>query len=179
MLEPIIVRQPDGDSKIGIPPELDLLLAYSISRNPIVEMWNISTVTIEQLKWIYFKHKVYFYIFFVLSLLFESIFIPPAVSVLASIFKYGMIENYFSILAGIIFNVTFTCILTTLSIINIFKRSPLTWRLFTGITVLWLLWQLISPIVQGRYYIIVISTRVVSAILAKFLSKALSKMLSL
>ncbi|CUV05561.1 unnamed protein product [Cryptosporidium hominis] len=49
------------------------------------------------------------------------------------------------------------------------------WRSFTYITLIWVAWQLITPTVQGKYILIVVSTRVISAILAKFLSNILEK----
>ncbi|OII72004.1 uncharacterized protein cubi_01337 [Cryptosporidium ubiquitum] len=155
-IEPILIQQPDGSSKIGLPHKLDKLLSFKIQHNPFGEMWDVHSITIEHL-------------------LFEMAVIPAMVKIIYSIFKYKMIFNYSTLLAGIVINTIFTIILLTLTIKNLFTRSSKNWKNFTFITLIWVAWQLITPTIQGRYVLIVVSTRVISAIVAKFLSNILEK----
>ncbi|KAJ1612487.1 hypothetical protein OIY81_1269 [Cryptosporidium canis] len=163
-IEPILIQQPDGSSKLG-------KFKYNIKW----EFWSIQSITVDQLKSIYIKHEIYFYLFFSISLLFEITVFPSIIKIIYSIFKYKMILNYSTLLTGILINTVFTIVLVYLIIVNIFKKSPKNWKNFTFVTLFWVAWQLITPTVQGRYVLIVVSTRVISAIIAKFLSNILEK----
>ncbi|KAH8583178.1 uncharacterized protein ELE39_002876 [Cryptosporidium sp. chipmunk genotype I] len=172
-IEPILIQQPDGSSKIGLPHQLDKLLSFKIQNKSFREIWDINSITIDQLKSIYKKHEIYCYLFFSISLLFEMAVIPAVVKIIYSIFKYKLISNYSTLLLGIAVNTIFTVILLSLILKNFFKRSAKNWKSFTFITLIWAAWQLITPTVQGRYVLIVVSTRIISAILAKFLTSGL------
>ncbi|KAH8742013.1 hypothetical protein FG386_002388 [Cryptosporidium ryanae] len=175
-IEPILIKQPDGTSKIGVPHELDKFMTFKIENNPFSEMWNLNSVTIDQLKLIYFKHEIYFYIFFTMSLLFEIAVMPSLTNIVYSIIKQNMIKKYSLLLSGIIVNALFSFLLLIIIIFNIINRSSKKWKNYTVITLLWVIWQLFTPTIQGRYFLIVISTRTISAIIARFLSKVMDKM---
>ncbi|KAK6589726.1 hypothetical protein RS030_1141 [Cryptosporidium xiaoi] len=174
-IEPILIKQPDGTSKIGVPHELDKFMSFKIDNNPFSEMWNINSVTIDQLKLIYFKHEVYFYIFFIISLLFEMAVMPSLTNIVYSIVKQKMIKKYSLLLFGIIFNTLFSLVLLIIIIFNSINRSSKKLKNYTIITLIWVIWQLFTPTIQGRYFLIVISTRAISAIIARFLSKVMDR----
>lgn len=76
----------------GLPDKLDKLLSFKIQNHPFREIWDIHSITVDQLKSIYIKHEIYFYLFFSISLLFEMAVIPAIIKIVYSIFKYKMVS---------------------------------------------------------------------------------------
>lgn len=77
----------------GLPHQLDKLLSFKIQNKSFSEIWNINSITIDQLKSIYTKHEIYFYLFFLISLLFEMTVVPTMVKIVYNIFKYKLVSK--------------------------------------------------------------------------------------